>query len=292
MAKPNYDYINIFDTELRKDKGILENTIEERIELLRKKNIKNYRVKTIKSGNMLECEIYPIWRNYSEFRKRTGKKESRETQKNLNANNMQKRVVRLINTNFTNEDIWATYTYDEKHLPDDIKSAKKDMVNYIRRLKEHIKKYKLPKLKYIYVTESYDDGKKKRIHHHIIMNFSDRDFAEKLWDKGAYPQSRRLQPNDYGLEGIARYVSKEVKSGKIGKNTKSYCISRNLDKPIETVSDNKISKRQVRDIAGNENIAFEFFENEYSGYKYNDIAIRYSDYVNGAYMYVRMRRRE
>ena len=46
------DYEDIFTVD--------EDTTEDRIERLRDKNIVKCRRKTIKSGNILECEIYPI----------------------------------------------------------------------------------------------------------------------------------------------------------------------------------------------------------------------------------------
>ena len=70
------------------------------------------------------------------------------------------------------------------------------MQNYIRRLKRYIKNNHLPELKYVYVTEFEEDKKKGkiRVHHHIILNFRDRDKAEEMWDKGGITNARKLQP--------------------------------------------------------------------------------------------------
>lgn len=262
-----------------------EDTKEEQIEALRDKDIKKYRVKTIKSGDMLECEIYPIWNTNKGGKRKDKKKPSKDSQKNLNDKNTKKNVIRLTNTNFTKEDIWATFTYDKEHLPSDPEQAQKDMQNYLRRLKRLIKKNDLPDLKYIYVTEYEEDEKKgkKRVHHHIVMNFRDRDIAEEIWDKGGRTHSRRLQPDDYGLEGLARYITKDP------KNSKRYCSSKNLDKPIISVADSKLTKRKAEKIAKDENLAGEIFQKLYKGYTFKDIAIRYSEFVSGAYLYVRMK---
>ncbi len=261
-----------------------EDSREEQIEALRDKDIKKYRVKTIKSGQMLECEIYPIWKTSKKDR---GKREkpSRQAQKNLNEKNTKKKVIRLINTNFTSDDIWATFTYDKEYLPEDPDQAKRDMQNYIRRLSRYIKKNNLPALKYIYVTEHEEDEAKgkKRVHHHIVMNFRDRDLAEQIWDKGGRTHSRRLQPDDYGLEGLARYITKDPKS------SKRYTTSRNLDKPKVTVADSKLTKRKAEKIAGDPNIACVLFQKLYEGYLFKDLDIKYSDFVSGVYLYVRMR---
>lgn len=264
-----------------------EDSREEQIESLRDKDIKKYRVKTIKSGKMLECEIYPIWKT-SKKKRAEKSKPSRKAQQNLNEKNTKKNIIRLINTNFTEQDMWATFTYDDEHLPADDELAKKDMQNYIRRLKRHIKKNDLEELKYVYVTEYEDDPKKgkKRVHHHIVMNFKDRDVAEQIWDKGGRTHSRRLQPDDYGLEGLARYITKDP------RNSKRYSTSRNLKKPKVTIADSKVNKRTAEKLAKNINEANETFEKLYQGYSFNDIDVKYSDFMSGAYIYVRMKRIE
>ncbi len=259
---------------------------ENLIESLRDTDIKKYRIKSIRSGDFLECEIYPIWNTN---KKRMGKKnKSREAQKNLNNKNAVKNIIRLTNVNFTKKDIWVTYGYGKKHLPRSAEEAYKNMKNFIKRLKRYIAKHNLPELKYIYVTEFEDDPKKGkiRVHHHIIMNFHDRDVAEQLWEKGGRTHARRLQPDDFGLEGLARYITKDP------KDTKRVCTSRNLKKPSVTFSDTKVTRRKAERIARNENDAEIIFEKLYKGYSFNDIKVMYSKYVSGAYIYVRMKKKE
>lgn len=263
-----------------------EDTREEQIEALRDKDIKKYRVKTIRSGDMLECEIYPIWKTSKSKIRKDKLNPTKKAQKNLNDKNTKKNIIRLINANFTREDMWATFTYDNVHLPHDPEDAKKDMQNYIRRLKRYIKRNDLPDLKYIYVTEYEDDEKKgkKRVHHHVVMNFRDRDIAEKIWDKGGRTHSRRLQPDDYGLEGLARYITKDPRS------SKRYTPSRNLEKPKITIADSKMTKRKAEKIARDINDSHTVFEKMYQSYSFKDIEVNYSNFVSGAYLYVRMKK--
>ena len=47
-----YDYDEIF---------AIEEEREARLQALEDRHIVHYRTKTIKSGNVLECEIYPVW---------------------------------------------------------------------------------------------------------------------------------------------------------------------------------------------------------------------------------------
>ena len=191
-------------------------TREQQAAALKCKDIIKYKTKTIVSGPMLECEIYPIWRTSKKSIREKTRKESRKVQKNLNNKNAVKRVIRLINTNFNNNGIWGTFTYSNDRLPSSEEQAKKDMQNYIRRLKRYIARNDLDDLKYIYVTE-YSEG--SRVHHHIVMSFNNRDVAEKLWKNGGRTQTRRLQPDDYGLEGMARYITKQ--KGPVDKRTKN-----------------------------------------------------------------------
>jgi hypothetical protein len=268
------NYLDIFNKSF-------EDSLQEKFESLKNKDVFLYRVKTIKSGKMLECEIYPLWKTKSEKTKMKKIAASRETQKNLNDKNAKKNIIRKINTNFTEEDIIINLSY--KGPPPDEKQARKDIQNYIRRVREYKKKIGLPELKYIYVIEFEAEGsKKKRIHHHVLLNKMDRDVAEQLWGKG-YANSRRLQPDEFGLEGIARYITKDP------KGTKRWCASRNLEEPKITVADHKITKRQAEKIAKNENAAPGIFEKLYKGYIFNDIKVKYSEFVSGVYLYTRMR---
>lgn len=257
-----------------------EDNQQEKIEALRSKDLKKYRMKTIKSGQMLECEIYPIW-NTSQTARAQKAKESRNEQKNLNAKNIRKKIVRLLNGNFTEDDIWITVGYRDGALPQTEEEARRDVVNYIRRLQRYCASNGLPKLKYLYVTEF---SAETRVHHHIVMNFPDRDVAEKKWTKGKYPQARRLQPDDYGLEGLARYISKDP------KGSKSYGYSLNLYKSWEhaTVADSKMTKTKAEKIATTKIDPKSWFEKLYKGYEYKDLEVLYSNYVSGCYIYARM----
>jgi len=267
-------YLDIFDKAL-------EDNQEEKIESLRNSHIFAYRVKTIKSGKILESEIYPIWKSKSEVSRAKKELESRREQKNLNDKNAKKNIIRKINTNFSENDMIITISY--KGPPPNEVQARKDIQNYIRRIRDYRKKHGLPELKYIYVIEFETEGKsKKRIHHHMIMNEMDRDIAEKLWGKG-YSNSRRLQPDEFGLEGIARYISKDP------KGSKRWCASRNLEEPKITIADHKITRNQATKIARNQNEAYLIFEKIYKGYKFNDLSVKYNDFVSGAYLYARMR---
>lgn len=263
-------------------------TSEERLSLLNDRNIVKYRTKTIKSGNVLECEIYPIWNtNPSGYRARKVKK-SRPAQKSLNDKNALKNVIRLVNANFTDADLWGSFTYDSKKLPASVDEAEKVFGNFVRRLKYYSQKNGFPPLKYVYWTEFENDEKKGkiRVHHHIICNFPDRDAMEKLWRNGARTQTRRLQADESGYEGCVRYCMKDP------RGTKKYKTSKNLIKPTVTVADTKFTRRKVNRIIRGDLNAVEIFESLYEGYDMTDYNYKTSDYVSGAYMYVKMAKRK
>lgn len=279
----DYNHLEIYNKKV-----LGEQTLEDRIEALRGKNYK-YIVKTIKSGDMLESEIYPVYLKRQDSPQGEYKKPSKEVQDRLNKKNAKKEFVRMVNTNFTKDDLHITLTYKDKYLPT-YKQAKKDITNYIRRLRRYLKKHKLPKLKYLYVLEYVDDAdqhksKKIRVHHHMIINKMDRNIAEDLWRMGRV-EAKRLQPDEFGLEGIARYMMKQPK----GK--RSWVGSRNLKKPKVYRSVSRLSKRKAEIIAKQENEHPDLFENLYSNrYIFNDSNTFYSEIVGGFYLYCRMRRR-
>jgi len=257
-----------------------------------RESITGYRVKTIKAGKMIEKEIYPIW-NTKNAQRKAKEQATRPAQQRVNERNSIKQLVRLVNTNFTERDIWLTLTYPPGSSPDSRDRAVKDVENYIRRLRRAAEKAGYAPLKYIVVTETHDrDGKPTHIHHHIITNFTDRDAAEALWKKGGRTQSRRLQPDDFGLEGLARYIGKQQKGEQeqSGRAAHRWRSSKNLTQPTVTTADTVITRRQVERLArASEQERAEYFTHGRPDMRYLDCSVRYSDVVPGAYIYVRMR---
>jgi hypothetical protein len=148
---------------------------------LRHGHVANYRVRTILAGNILECEIYPIWSCKGEDieARKAMKHTSKAAIKAANERNAKKKLIRKINANFTEKDLHITLTYAGGQPG--IAQARKDMQNYLRRIKSYRKKMGLGDPKYIYVIEGSEESTKKRIHHHLIMSNMNRDEAERLW---------------------------------------------------------------------------------------------------------------
>ena len=220
------------------------------------------REKTIHCGNgYKEIDIVPRTeiQDRAVKNKRKRIKESEPKQKDLNEKNSKRYLVQLGNGNFTEEDLHVSLTYKDKFLPETIEEAEREVMNYLRRIRNNMKKNGLGNLKYILVTEyNFDKNEEEklvRVHHHIILNGGlNRDVVEDLWSKRkkkgeekgerlGWINADRLQLNENGIEGLCKYMTKGKKS------KKRWSSSRNLIRPESTKNDNKYGKRKIRDLA-------------------------------------------
>lgn len=217
---------------------------------MRKRPIK----REIYSGDFLRVKIYPVY-SYTLPRKRKRKyKPTSEQQKRLNDKRSKEWLCMLLETNFQGEGYYLTLSYNNKALPLSDKEAEKEASKFIRRIKEQCKRKKVADPVAVWCTER---GKKGRLHHHVIVKCGlTRDELENKWNKG-YKNSKVLQFNENGLEGIARYLPKEP----IG--ARRWHSTRNLQKPIEKKQ--IINQKQARDLA-DENITFETISKYYPDY--------------------------
>lgn len=224
-----------------------------------------YCEKKIYSGELMEVEIYPIYPSGREMPGRKDKsKDSSKAQKNLNDKNARKNFVRLVNANFTQEDIAVHGTYRDDEMPCTEKEVRRDITNYIRRIKNRRKRHGLPSMKYIYVIECKVSKRTGilRWHFHMIMSAIDRDIAERLWRKGDWVNSKRLQPNDFGFEALARYMVKDP------QGSRRWSGSKNLKKPFIRQRDNAITRLGAQRMATKHVDDREYFEKKYKGYRF------------------------
>lgn len=225
----------------------------------------------------------------------------------------------------------ATYTespkgnrrLDEDYYGDEPKDeieAQSNVRKFIRALRALVRRKggEVKKLKYLYVTEetytrhpdpAYD---RARYHHHMLITREvgngvrlTRDEIEQLWQDMPFASGRvrcdRLQPDtNNGLSAVAQYLVKQEKGETLvtekgaRKNQHRYAGSKNLKKPKPTVADHKISKRRVQRLATDVRTnAKDIFESLYPGYRLcEEPTVRTSDYVEGAYIYAKMIKRE
>lgn len=278
------------------------------------------RERQTRSGKLLEADFFPVTRDGRQFYRGKQKKRSTEEQVKYNKLQAQKKIVRLVNANFGNDDVLLTLTYPPEYAPTDENQARRDINNYIRRvktyrkrkekdirqqLKDNPKNVKIKKqlakvkapLKYIYVIEikTYKTGTRKgehSYHFHMFLSGSgpgDRDDYEELW-KGRV-NADRFRPDKFGPEAAAMYIAKgcrddENNSGKTKK--KKFVCSKNLKKPTQKNKDDKLTKRQVELMAIKHIDDKGYWERKYKGYKFLRCYVRWNEFNLNWYVSVVM----
>ena len=275
-----WEYAALFDVEERTPLEDYWRELPSRVPVGRM----GYRTRTIKSGDVLEVEVYPIFGRQQEQRARAAKQQiTKEAMERHNLEAARRRIVRLANCNFGESDLHVTLTYSQAPA---FEQAQKDIRNFLRRLKRIREKRGLPELKYIYAIEDNEDGIKKRVHAHVLLSGGvDREEIERLWARG-YANCDRLRPDENGLEAVARYITKST------KNRKKWCCSKNLKKPKVRTSDTKLSNKRVQLLSrGIEGEAKELLQKLWPGYDYVDLRASYSDRVDGVYLRGKMHKK-
>lgn len=277
------------------------------------------REKQTRSGRLLEADLYPVTRDGRQLGRGPQTKRSTAEQEKYNKLQAQKKVVRLVNTNFGEGDVLLTLTYPPGKAPPDEKQAKRDITNYLRRvktyragverkiknllkddpknkkLKQALKRASAP-LKYIYAIESktYKTGARKgqqSFHFHLFLSgcgSGDRDAYEELWTGRA--NADRFRPDKFGPEAAAKYISKGCKEDKEDSNSKKkkFVCSRNLAKPVQKIKDDKLTKRKVELMAKKHLEDKDYWERRYKGYKFLRCYARWNEFNLNYYVSVVM----
>ncbi|MCL2739586.1 MAG: hypothetical protein FWE47_00100 [Oscillospiraceae bacterium] len=134
MVKPlrrgaDYNPSNIFDYEYEGEQFARNEALSG--------NISNYRVKETTCGQILEADIYPMPAHgmRKEYNKERERKKTGEAQRKINQRNRQRLFSQLLHANFYHfSNVWATLTYDNRHLPQDYKQAYRDFESYKKRM--------------------------------------------------------------------------------------------------------------------------------------------------------------
>lgn len=278
----DYDYENLYDLENK----LLWKIDEHLVKQLNKGMV--YATKEVYAGEQLEVEVYPEFtkKQLEELEKKN--KVKKEIKDKNNDKKARKEFTRLANHNFHNGDYWLTLTYSNENYPADIDEAVKNMHNYIRRVNRARKKEGLDNAKYMYVTEWKEGKNGVRCHHHILINKGlGMDKLEELWTKGRRNQVRKLKKDEYGLTGMANYLTKSPQ----GK--KRWCSSRNLEKPVVRKNHYKFKRSKVNKIVQDfRGTICQVMESMYKNYIFTDSKLYLNEYNNGFYIYTRMRRKE
>ncbi len=280
--------------------------------------------KRISSGKLFEFDIFHCWSDGRAMPTRAAKqKRSTAEQEKYNKNQAVKKAIHLINSNFDNNDIFMSPTYEPDKAPQNEEEARRDLVNYLRRVKTRraselkkvikalaelpdkkslekqrkqleVQKSKLEApFKYLYVIEkeTYKRGPLKgraNWHFHLVFTGGiDRTELEEMWPNGLRCNAKRFQPEKFGPESLAKYMSKDP------QGSKRFVCSRNLDRTSITkpkVKDSRLTPGKVARIAQDRVEDRAFWEKKFKGYRFIRCYSRYNEHNGQWYISVIMYR--
>lgn len=279
-----------------------------------RREIGGVQTRTIIAGSSLEVICYPITRVDTEAKREAARRQSTPAQQRLNQRNTQLRIMRLCECNFTPADWMTTLTwaypaadpgesnlkdmqraYEAEGVPEDMEGAARAWSNFIRRVKRREKRLggDPAGVKYIFVIESGKEpaggGLPAKYHIHAMIqapSLTDMDLRD-LWPYG-FVRCDRIDMRHEGAERLSKYLTKQH------RYERKWGHSRNLKEPVERVSCRKVSRRRAAKVAEDvRKFGREIFESIYRDYRCIEFPeVRYSDFVAGARIYARMRRRD
>lgn len=280
----SWEYEDLFNARVMGDGSFIEEPSFIRVGSM------GYRRRTTVSGPRIDAEVFPVFgRDTRGTLRREKRNRTREAQQRANERRSALRLIQLVEANFTEEDVTIGLSYDEGNVPEDPARIRKDIANFLDRVRRARRARGLPALKYICAIGGDEMPARgysgKRPHAHLIMNGGlNRDELEKIWGMG-YANTKRLQPRDEGLGGIAVYFTKQKQDRAPRKGAKAWWTSRNLKKPVTRSRDAKMPNSRVKRLAYDfRNEAKEIMEKLYPGYRLQDCQVRYSEIVDGVYI--------
>ncbi len=287
------------------------------------------REKQTRSGALLEIDLYPVTTAGRRLPERAAKcKPSTAQQKRYNQAKSTKRLIRLVNANFDGSDYFLHPTYQPGQAPQTEEEAKRDMVNYLRRIKARRQtaakqlqaelkelgalakenpgnatleravqecKGKLPKvqqpLRYIYVLEKqvYKTGERRgQTSWHFHLFISGGLDAAEM--EKAWGKGMRTNCNRYQPEKFGPAAAAMYIS-KDPQGSKRFCCSLTLKKPQERVKKG-MSGRRVEQIAKQRVDDAAWWEQRYPGYRFLQCYSRLNEYNGRWYVSAVMYRTE
>ena len=174
-----------------------------------------YRTTTTVAGDILVAEIYPAW---GREKRKTGRKAKRNlTPERIQKYNEQRarfRLELLMDNNFTADDLNMTLTYTD--APTEAE-ARKDVKNYIARLKRERKRRGLPEMKYVYALEDERDGRTTPLPpgyvRRDIQDGRGKDMAEGIGGPGLCQLRRTTTGQGRTPEARVLYLRSEPREG-------------------------------------------------------------------------------
>ena len=245
------------------------------------------REQRIRSGKLLEVKFYPVFADGRQIPR--GPKRNKTAKAQAEYNKRQS-----VNANFDESDLLMHPTYTPAEAPLTEEEARRDMVNYLRRVKAHRekrlkqvteelrktpddperkaqkKKLSAP-FRYAYGIEvvAYKSGPlqgRLNFHFHLFMTGwggRDRDEAERLWKKGIRANCDRFRPKLWGPEAAARYIAKAP----VG--SRRFSCSKHMAKPIsEEPRDGAVTPLEVERMVKRHSEDRAYWERRHKGYEF------------------------
>lgn len=188
------------------------------------------RLKIIQAGRLWMAVQYTAIRGPDPGHRREAKSIiSTPARESLNAKYSWQKLMLLLAANFKTRDLVVTLTYRDENLPVHREAAMKRIKAFIRVLRQS-RREDGRELKYVYTTEGYHSG--GRLHHHLIVNATGRDFEEirRLWKVNG--DDVDFEPFGWdGPERWGKYLTKEPRvQGRRHVGDRSWSASRNLQR--------------------------------------------------------------
>ena len=282
------------------------------------RGIDGVRTVTWRAGDMLEVACHPIVRLTQEARREAKRRRTSPAMARINARNTERHMMRLIEANFPAGAavITGTYAYpaqgdygmmnardmaaeyEARKLPWELERVRMDVRNWLNRLRRLVVKWggdPARDFKWLVRIEAGKEpplpGIPPKFHFHAIVEGPglDPEACKMMWeDKHGRAHADPLCLKDDGAARLARYFCKQRSGGRWWSH------SRNLKIVRPTVSDRRMSRHRLARVAADLRAnGREIFERLYPSFRVVELPeAHYSDYVAGAYIYCRMRRRD
>ena len=166
----------------------------------------HYKQKKYITGNVMEIEnSKSLFIKPAKHRKPKTNKTSDEV-KELNYTYAARKLTRLINNNFGHNDWHLSITYQEELRPDTAERFRKDVENFLKRVRRRFQKQG-KQMKYVYAVGYGEDN---AAHIHLVIN-GDIDLKEitDCWNYGFIRATRLDLSGDYIK--LAEYILKHTK---------------------------------------------------------------------------------
>lgn len=186
-------------------------------------------------GELVEIDACPM-KKVGKGRKAAWRPTS-DAQDRVNRRRKMREVSRLVNLNFDRSSWMIVLDYDDGMYPDSMEEAKRNVQNFIRRLRPVYKRAGAI-LAYVYATErGCETG---RTHHHLIISGGvAKDVILSIWKKSKRCFAEHLEFSENGYSDLAVYTAKKQERWE-----RSYTTSKNLIRP-EPLPDEDAEARRI-----------------------------------------------